>query len=197
MVKHFFFNIFGEEINFMKKSLFLLICCSLLFTSCGEDNDDFVLPEDVSNINKDIGITFGVMRSNCTTGCLSVFKWSESGVFLANNPLRATGVLEGFTFFECPISEEVRFVSRVDGIPNVPRALRDVPSSDLNTTINEQGQFFSSIYIIEYTLNSGITKTIQFFGGSNSNAQLSDYYTYVISTIDALISLDTTPITCQ
>lgn len=195
MVKHFFFNSFDAEIVPMKKYFFFLICCSLLNTSCGEDNNDFILPEDIVNIDLDIGITFGEVRSNCTSDCFDVYRWSTAGLFVAENTAVNSDNSTTFSFSRCPISEQTRFVSQVEGIPSLPRGLRDIQSTNLNETINQR-ESATSIYIIEYTLNSGELKTIQFFNGINESEQISIYLNYIINTTQALDSLDTTPVEC-
>lgn len=172
----------------MKKHFFYLVSCLFLIVSCGDDNDDFVLPEDVINIDLDIGITFGVIRSNCSSDCNDIYKWSNAGVF----PGQVTG--EDFSFSQCPISEEVRFISQVDGVPNVPRGLRDVETVDFNEFIDSQDELLPQVYVLEYTLNSGETKLIVFTDGSNDSEQLSIYYNYLINTINNLETLDTSPI---
>lgn len=174
----------------MKNHFFCLISFLLLIVSCGEDNDDFVAAEDVLNIDLDIGITFGVFRNNCTSDCTDIYKWSNTGVFRG----QSTGT--DFSFAGCPISEQTRFVAQVDGVPNVPRGLRDVENSDLNELISAPDNSFPEVYIIEYTLNSGDTKFISFSSASNDSEQLSTYYSYLINTITSLETLDTTPITC-
>jgi len=192
MVKHFFFDIFGKEIRVMKNYLLFGILCLALLVSCGEDNDDIVLPEDVSNIDFAIGVRFGRVIIGCTSNCVTVYNVSDKGVFSADTSLVTTDAPNNFTFFDCPISEETRFISQIDDLREVPRGLRDIPSTNLIETISNSN--FPEIYTIEYTLRSGAIKTIQFPNGTHDNEQISDYYSAIIRSINELDRLDTTPI---
>jgi len=179
----------------MKYRLLFGFLSLILFVSCGEDNDDFVKPEDVSNIDLEKGITFGILQLNCVANCAIIYVSNKNGFFTTDATLATKEAPNNFTVFDCPISEETRFVSRADGIQNVPRGLRDVPS--INIVEKAKSANFPSIYFIEYTLKNGVSKTIPFFNGSNSKKQLSEYYSSVINIIESLASLNTKPTDCK
>jgi len=113
--------------------------------------------------------------------CVDVYKWTNAGVFSANTSTASPSNPNNFTFFDCPISQEARFVSQANNVRNIPRALRDVPKGDLVETIANTN--FPEVYIVEYTLKSGDIKTIQFFNGSNPNKQISQYFNTIISVL--------------
>lgn len=176
------------------KNLIYIIASFILLTSC-EDNNDIILPEDVQNINLELGITFGVISNNCTTDCITYYNWKDSGVFVGEPINDVTS--PSFMFSECPISEQTRFLSGVDGVPNVPRGLRDVVgdavSEGVDANTANEARFF-----VEYTLLSGQTRAVVFTNtdtqAEDLNEQLMVYYDYIIETVTSLDALDTTPI---
>lgn len=180
------------------KNIIYIIASIILFTSC-EDNNDIVLPEDVQNINLEVGITFGVISNNCVTNCITYYNWKDSGVFVGEPTNDLTNPI--FMFSECPISEQTRFVSGVDGVPNVPRGLRDVVGDAISEGGHSSG-FDESRFFVEYTLLSGQTRAAIFTNNDTQaedlNEQLKVYYDYIIETVTSLGNLDTTPIpTCM
>ena len=192
---HFFFDIFDKEIIDMKYSLLFWFLSLTVIVSCGKDNDDFVLPEDVSNINLEKGITFGVFELNCTSNCATIYVSSNNGVFSTDTNATTVSAPEDFVIFDCPISEQNVFIAQTEGIQNVPRGLRDIPSKTIEERIGNTK--LSRIYMISYTLNNGTSKTIPFLNGSNSDRQISEYYSSVINIIENLEGLDTTPTDCK
>jgi len=193
---HFFFDIFDKEIMNMKNRLLYLVLILALFNSCGKDNDDIVKPEDVSNIDPEKGITFGVISVDCPSNCINIFRSVKNNVFPADTSLATVENPNNYTFFECPIGAPALIVSRAEGIQNIPRGIRDFPSTSLSETIKSTN--FPLVYVLEYTLKSGQTKTIQFFNAVNPNRQISEYFSSVISIVDILASndVDTSPIGC-
>ena len=175
---------------FKKASLVL----SLIFLiSCGKDNDDIILPEDITNLNKEEGVIFGKASQTCggSAKCNLIYKLTNEGLFLSDNE-NSLPADNNWTFFECPLPSGSAFLAREAF--NLPRGIRDVPDTELTDDINSNGEFF----VIEYVTPAG-RKTIQFKGldDSFSTERIQAYYKYVINTTKILEGKGDRPIeTC-
>lgn len=178
----------------MKYTSFIWLFCIALFISCGDDNDDIVLPEDIINLDREEGITFGSVDIECTSNCITTYKISNAGAFASNASGASTSNPDNVVFADCPFSEETRFVSQIEGINNLPRGIRDLPSVDLSEAITNE--VFPTLYFVQYTV-SGIRRTVTFANSSSTNDQISSYLGSVITIVESLSSLDTSsPTTC-
>ncbi len=145
------------------KPLFLITLFSIFITSCGEDNDDFVLPEDVSNVILEQGIVFGLVDRECAAvnrtidDCNRVFRYT-------GNQIVATDILEGipadetWTFSSTNLGVLNLLLAR--GLENLPRALRDFDNTSI-AEFQQELEGFTNFYVLEYTTPAG-RKTIQF-----------------------------------
>ncbi len=175
----------------MRYHRFVWLLSILLFVSCGKDNDDFLLPEDIVNLDREIGITFGVVSTECRANCITTYKISDEGVFSSDASMADFVNPNNVIFNRCPISEQVRFISRVEGLNNVPRGLRDIESRDLASVIAITNS--PQLYFVMYTV-SGMPKSVVFSSVNTLNDQVRTYFESVITVIESLNNQDTTPI---
>ncbi|WP_157366762.1 hypothetical protein [Aquimarina agarilytica] len=172
-----------------------LIFSLLLAFSCGDDNDDIVLPEDVLNIDFSEGITFGRASKICPgADCVSVFKLTDEGVFKSdnNNSIPADGL---WTFFECPFLASSTQASIADEVRNIARGIRDIPTTEINDPeLFPMGDF----YILEYTTPAG-RKTIQYQSTGNfADKRVIAYLNFIIERSTFLEELgENPPATCM
>ncbi|WP_010522932.1 hypothetical protein [Aquimarina agarivorans] len=174
-----------------------LIFSIVLTFSCGEDNDDIILPEDTLNIDFTEGITFGKASRTCNEpNCVSVFKLTDQGVFKSNNSsaIPADGV---WTFFECPYDPSATQNSIADDVKNIARGVRDIPSTDINDPELELLNT-NDFFIIEYTTPAG-RKTIQYITTSNFvDQRVKSYLDFIIERTTFLTELnENPPATCE
>ncbi len=171
------------------KKIALILSLVLVF-SCGDDNDDFILPEDTINIDFSEGITFGRAAKACSTAnCISVFKLTDEGLFKSNN----NGAIPGdgiWTFFECPFPVNATQTSISNDVRNIARGVRDIPSTDItDAELFPMGDFF----ILEYTTPAG-RKTIQYRNTGNFvDKRVMSYLEFIIETTTFLENLDENP----
>jgi len=166
----------------MLKNIMLLLL-SLTILGCGDDNDDIILENDVSNIvfdqniDPNAGITFG-MIDPAFPATNVVYKYTSQGLFLSDNA--NTVVSEKvWTFFDCPFSEASLSSITSEGVPNVARGVRDVVSNDIIEIFNSGVPFF----ILEYYV-ANERRTLQFTINNKFNEeQVDTYFSYIIETI--------------
>ncbi len=166
-----------------------LIVSLLLAFSCGDDNDDFILPEDTINIDFTEGITFGRASKVCSTAnCVSIFKLTDQGIFKSNN----NGVTNDgvWTFFECPFPTNATQTSISSDVRNIARGVRDIPSTDItDPELFPMGDFF----ILEYLTPAG-RKTIQFKNTANFvDKRVMSYLEFIIERTSFLENLNENP----
>ena len=164
----------------------MLLFVSLAILGCGEDNDDIILDNDVSNIifdqniDPNAGITFGRIDPTLPSTNV-VYKYTTEGLFLSNNANTVVSEKE-WTFFDCPFSETSISATTSEGVPNIARGIRDILSNDIIEIFNEGNPFF----ILEYYV-SNERRTIQFTVNSPVNEeQIKTYFSYIIDTIDVI-----------
>ena len=176
----------------MLKKIALLL--SLIFAiSCGDDNNDIILPEDITNLNREEGVIFGrASQENCngTNNCNLIYKLTSEGLFLSDNE-NSLPEDNTWTFFECPLPQVSAVLAR-DAF-NLPRGIRDIQATELTDEKNASGNFF----VIEYVTPAG-RKTIQFKqADSFLTERIQAYYEYVINTTKILEAKgDQPPMTC-
>jgi len=150
--------------------------------SCSGDNDDIVLADDVSNIDMEIGITFGkIDPSNSSNN--RVYKYSNLGTFVATNTSTITSN-QVWEFSECPYDNPSLTDIYASDVQNVARGLRDLPSTDI-ANYYSRGHTF---YIVEYTIGD-TTKTLQYYTTESFNDEVIDIYYDSIAEIIVLIGV--------
>ena len=191
----------------MLKKIILLIF-SITIIACGEDNDDMILAEDVSNINLDEGIVFGFINPLDPSENL-VYKYSNEGVFLSNNSPGISSQKE-WTFVQCPYDIGSLTAITTADIPNVARGVRDIESTDIIDVFETNTPF----YVLEYTTaksdtntlatdavtdnltTDSLKKTIQFtVNDSYNEEQINTYFSYIKESLAILTFSEETPLT--
>ncbi len=156
----------------------LYLFCAILFINCSGDNNDIVLEQDISNVDLDLGITFGYIDSENTDNT-KVYKYSNSGVFLATNTSVITSNHE-WVFLDCPYPEGGVAEQVASGVKDMARGVRDLESKDILTAYNS----YTDFYILEYGLLNGEYRTIQFLANTQYRDQiLTAYMTSIIKNI--------------
>lgn len=166
--------------------------------SCGKDNDDIIKPEDVINIDFDEGLLFGKVELNCDLNCGDAYLYTNDGVFVAEEQAFSVDNPTISAFSACPIMLEDQVVNRLDDVKNVPRALRDVPSTSFMEAANLTTS--ANLFFIEYRVKDKNipAKTIQFSNSESLNEQISQYFGFIISTVEGLDSRNVTaPTNCN
>ena len=164
------------------RNIVCLCLISISLLSCSGDNDDIVLAEDVSNIDMEIGITFGKIDPSNSSNTL-VYKYSNNGTYIATNTtdIASNHVWE---FSECPFDTPSLTDNYASDVQNVARGLRDLPSTDI-ANYYSRGHTF---YIVEYTI-ADTTKTLQYYTTESFNDEVIDIYYDSIAEIIVLIGV--------
>ncbi len=139
--------------SFFKYIAFVSFCVVFTF-GCGDDNDDFVAANDVTNINKERGIVFGFVDIDCAARnrdnndieCNDVYRYTiTNGVAEIRKTNINKNASDSWTFRNEPFGKE--FLA--DGMENLPRGLRDFSIPDNSFKINEDH------YVFEYETPAG------------------------------------------
>lgn len=174
--------------NIFFKYLFLISISSTLFCSCGEDNDDFVLPEDVSNINLETGIVFGLINNECAAVDISIDNCNEIFRYTGNK-IVATDITENvpldgiWTFDNTNLG--VVDLLLVRGLENLPRGLRDFPSTSI-VDFQQNLEGITNFYVFEFDTSAG-RKTIQFKDiPAGASDEIKAYFSEMITITNRL-----------
>ena len=164
------------------RNIVCLCLISISLLSCSGDNDDIVLAEDVSNIDMEIGITFGKIDPSNSSNT-QVYKYSNNGTYIATNTTDITSN-HVWEFSECPFDIPSITDNYASDVQNVARGLRDLPSTDIENYYSQNQTF----YIVEYTIEN-TTKTLQYYTTESFNDEIVEIYFDSVSDIILLIDV--------
>ena len=186
-------SLFKDFLKIKSITITILITLITITTSCMDDNDDVILSEDIQNIDFSKGLIFGkINQENCSSStssqCINVYQFFEDHMYIATNTTVPVDGQWQFDMCYLEASESRSHLIASKGIYNLPRQLRDVNTSNINTFLDNNAGI--NVYVFEYFTYSGTQKTLQFTNKTNENYEetLTDYLSYLIETSDLIPS---------